>query len=283
MDILAAIGQSRKYNLHSHTEFCDGRAQMRAFAKEAVECGFSVYGFSPHSPVPIESPCNMAKSKVEQYLYEVKRLQNLYAGSPTRFLAAMEIDYLGDDWGPANPFFQNLPLDYRIGSVHFIPSQDGTLIDIDGSPERFMKNMSLHFHDDLRYVADTFFNQSKRMLRAGGFDIIGHFDKISQNGSSYDAGLESYGWYADHIEELICEIKKAGVIVEINTKAYKEHHRFFPASAHWKRLVEENIPIVVNSDAHVPALIDASRQEAFGILDSIMAATPHSATAYGNL
>ena len=50
MDILSLIGNERRYNFHSHTEFCDGRAQMQAFAAKAVELGFRHYGFSPHSP-----------------------------------------------------------------------------------------------------------------------------------------------------------------------------------------------------------------------------------------
>ena len=91
MDILSLIGNERRYNFHSHTEFCDGRAQMQAFAAKAVELGFRHYGFSPHSPIPIESPCNMAKSKVEDYLHEVARIQELYAGSPTRFLSLIHI------------------------------------------------------------------------------------------------------------------------------------------------------------------------------------------------
>ncbi len=56
MDFIATIGDSSLYNFHSHTEFCDGRAQMEAFAREAVRCGFTHYGFTPHSPIPIQSP-----------------------------------------------------------------------------------------------------------------------------------------------------------------------------------------------------------------------------------
>ena len=155
MDILSLIGNERRYNFHSHTEFCDGRAQMQAFAAKAVELGFRHYGFSPHSPIPIESPCNMAKSKVEDYLHEVARIQELYAGSPTRFHASMEIDYLDGNWGPANDYFQSLPLDYRIGSVHFIPDQDGQYVDIDGNYESFKVKMEKHFRNDIRYVVET--------------------------------------------------------------------------------------------------------------------------------
>ena len=45
----------------------------------------------------------------------------------------MEIDYLNDDWGPANDYFQSLPLDYRIGSVHFIPTRGETLSTLMGA------------------------------------------------------------------------------------------------------------------------------------------------------
>ena len=69
----------------------------------------------------------------------------------------MEIDYLNDDWGPANDYFQSLPLDYRIGSVHFIPTRGGDFVDIDGSPDRFVVNLRERFGGDLRYVVETFF------------------------------------------------------------------------------------------------------------------------------
>lgn len=163
---------------------------MQAFAAKAVELGFRHYGFSPHSPIPIESPCNMAKSKVEDYLHEVARIQELYAGSPTRFHASMEIDYLDGNWGPANDYFQSLPLDYRIGSVHFIPDQDGQYVDIDGNYESFKVKMEKHFRNDIRYVVETFYSQSSDMVDAGGFDILGHMDKVGHNASSYCPGIE---------------------------------------------------------------------------------------------
>lgn len=251
------LPESPLYTLHSHTQFCDGHASMADFAAEAARCGFEVYGFTPHSPVPINSPCNMSMEDVPVYLAEVKRLQKLYPD--VKFLAGMEVDYLGDDWGPHTPYFHSLGLDYIIGSVHFIPTQDGEMIDIDGSAERFNRNMAQHFHDDIRYVVETFFEQSLRMVRSGGFDIIGHFDKIKHNAGHYCPGVESQPWYCDGVEALIESIIDAGVIVEINTKAWREHTQLFPAQCHWRRLLDAGVTIVVNSDAHDPRLIDASR------------------------
>lgn len=268
MDLISIIGQNRLYNFHSHTQFCDGRATMAEFAAEAVKRGFTHYGFSPHSPIPIESPCNMAFDQVQLYLDEVTRLKSLYIGR-TNFYAAMEIDYLGKEWGPANEYFQALPLDYRIGSVHFIPSQEGILVDIDGRYESFRMKMEQFFHNDIRYVVDTFFDRSLDMVAEGHFDIIGHFDKIGHNASHFSPGIEDKNWYRKHISRLIEAIADSGIIAEINTKAWTDHHRMFPAPSHWQEVKRAGIPLIINSDAHQPMLIDASRTEAFDMLAAI--------------
>lgn len=268
IDFLKLLEGSRRYTFHSHTEFCDGRAQMEAFARRAVADGFTHYGFSPHSPVPIESPCNMHRDKVPVYLAEVERIRGEY-GDKVAFFAGMEIDYLGDGWGPANDYFTSMPLDYTIGSVHFIPAQDGTLIDIDGRYESFRRKMREHFHDDIRYVVETFYAQSIRMVEAGGFDIVGHLDKVGHNASHYCPGIESEPWYHALASELVERVIESGLTVELNTKARKEHGRFFPSEALLARLVEAGTPVIVNSDAHVPALIDASRAEAFALLNTL--------------
>lgn len=268
MDFLKETGNSRLYTFHSHTEFCDGRAQMEAFARRAVADGFTHYGFSPHSPVPIESPCNMTFPSVERYFAEVKRIQTAY-GDKCRFYAGMEIDYLDGEWGPASPYFKTIPLDYAIGSVHFIRSQQGEWVDIDGRFDAFKRKMEQFFHGDIRYVVETFYAASHRMIDAGGFDIIGHFDKIGLNASCYKPGIEDLPWYRALADGLVDHIiaAESPLTVEINTKAFAEHHRFFPATRHIAALKSAGIPVVVNSDAHVPALINASRREAYAILD----------------
>jgi len=267
MDFIAELNQSKLYTFHSHTEFCDGRAQMEAFAREALRQRFTHYGFTPHSPVPIESPCNMSMANVPRFLAEVERIRREHADGGCKFYAGMEIDYLGDQWGPSSPYFKTIPLDYAIGSVHFIPTQDGEMVDIDGHFSSFQQKMETRFHNDITYVVETFYAQSHRMIDAGGFDIIGHFDKIGHNASHYRQGIEDEPWYQNLVDELIDHIIASGVTVEINTKAYAEHNRrIFPAARHLPRLVEANVPIIVNSDAHVPALINASRREAFELL-----------------
>lgn len=274
MDIIKCIGNNRKYTFHSHTQFCDGHATMDDFAKAATEAGFSHYGFSPHSPVPFASPCNMSLESVKDYLDEFERICAAYP--QVSFHAGMEIDYLGPEWGPSADYFQSLPLDFRIGSVHFIPDRQGEMIDIDGSADRFRANMDSHFGNDIRYVVETFYSASAAMIEAGGFEILGHFDKVAQNASAYRPGIEDEAWYEDLVDGLIRLISYRKPIVEINTKAKAVHGRIFPSERYLPRLAAAGVPLIVNSDAHVPSLIDASRDYAFDLLDSINPATANA-------
>lgn len=267
-ELIELTSVDRRYNLHSHTQFCDGRADMAAFAEAASREGMTIYGFSPHSPVPIESPCNMKSDDFVAYRAEFERLRDRYAGR-VRLLMAMEIDYLGPQWGPSTPYFDTLGLNYRIGSIHFLPDDDGTLVDIDGPSERFNRYMTERFHGDIDHVVDLFFDQTEAMLSAGGFEIIGHFDKIAHNGSLYRPGLEDTPRFVRRVNDVIDLIAEKGVAVEINTKSFATAARFFPSTRYWKRIKEAGIAVVVNSDAHYPDRIDASRPEAFALLDTL--------------
>lgn len=265
--ILDEIGCSQAYNLHSHTQWCDGRAPIAVMAEAAVAAGMTHYGFSPHSPIPIPSPCNMSPESVDGYLAETARLKSVYDGR-CRLYTSMEIDYLGDRWGPSSDYFMELPLDYRIGSVHFIPNQLGEYYDIDGAPERFARYLDECFDGDLRYVVETFFSQSLAMVEAGGFDIIGHLDKIGYNASTVSEGIDREPWYVSLVDKLIDATAAAGIAVEINTKARDTRGRFFPDTIYWPRIKALGIPVVVNSDAHFPELVNAGRDEAFSLLAS---------------
>ncbi|MDE7449885.1 MAG: histidinol-phosphatase [Paramuribaculum sp.] len=264
MDFSAITQATELYNFHSHTQFCDGKATMEEFAEAAAKCGMTHYGFSPHSPVPIESPCNMKREDVPAFLDEVRRLNTLYEGR-TRFYAAMEVDYLDDSWGPSNLYFASLGLDYIIGSVHFIPNDSG-FVDIDGRFESFRDKMSRYFANDIRHVVKTFYSQSHAMLAAGGLDILGHFDKVGQNASYFRPGIEDEYWYKCEVHDLIDDIIARGQRIELNTKAFAEHGRFFPGVRYIPELLSHDIEIIVNSDAHRPALINASRPQALAAI-----------------
>lgn len=266
IDFAKIVKSTEKYNFHSHTQFCDGRATIEDFVVEAITQGFKYLGFSPHSPIPIESPCNMSEVDVPVFLSQIEDLKSKY-GDRIKLYASMEIDYLGE-WGPACDYFKSLPLDYKIGSVHFIPSfNDEThYIDVDGSFDNFKIKMEKHFNNDIKSVVETFYKQTQKMIGAGGFDVIGHFDKIGYNASCFQPGIENESWYQKLVRDTFNAIVDNHYIIEVNTKAYENHNRFFPNERYFKWLKEYDVPVLVNSDVHFPELINSGRDEAFRLL-----------------
>ena len=252
-------------NYHSHSEFCDGRASMSQIAASAYAAGFKVWGTSPHSPVCCDSGANMKETSVVPYLMESERLKKEYRGR-MRILAGMEIDYISGEFGPHTDYFRSLPLDYRIGSVHFVRTKDGRPVDVDGPAERFMRFLASEYDNDLKYVVDTYFAMQIEMLESGGFDIIGHLDKIGDNGSVAQPDLEDQPWYAELVEKVIAKAVEKGVIIEINTKKYPSGKRFFPAERWWPLLLKYKARLVLSTDAHYPEKVAAGYQEAYSRL-----------------
>ncbi len=267
MDLERIIASTRRYNLHSHTEYCDGRNTMEEMAHGALESGMEYYGFTPHSPISVASKCNMDAAKVDEYIMRSREIASRYAPQ-CAFLTGMEIDYLGSEWGPHLDYFQRMDLDYRIGSVHFVPTRDRVAIDCDGSFERFAPNLDRMFMGDIRYVVEKYFEQVITMTERGGFDILGHLDKMAGNASQAAPGIEDEPWYEGLIDHALSAASSAGVIVEINTKALATKGRFFPATRWWRKVIATGLPMAVNSDAHYVDKINAGRLEAFELLDS---------------
>lgn len=253
---------SKLYNFHSHTQFCDGRAAMEQFVVEAVKQGFTDYAFTPHSPIPFASPCNMSTSDVPTYIAEYNRLKSTYGGRINLYLS-MEIDYIGKQWGASSEYFQKLPLDFRLSSVHFIPSfaDSKEYIDIDGHFDSFRQKMGVYFNNDIESVVRSFYSQSIAMIEAGGFDVIGHFDKIGHNAGHFREGIENEAWYVALVEDTFEAIMDNHLIIEVNTKALKDHRRTFPNKQFYYLLKRYNAPLLINSDAHYPELINAGRIE----------------------
>lgn len=253
-------------NYHSHTEYCDGRKPMAEIAASAYSKGFAEWGLSPHSPVCCESGANMKFWDVPAFLNEATRLKSEYEGK-MKVLTGMEIDYISPSFGPHIDYFKELPLDYRIGSVHFVRTKDGRPVDVDGPAERFLKYLDSEYAGDLRYVAETYFAMELEMLDLGGFEIIGHLDKIGDNGSAADSMLEDQEWYAPLVEKVIAKAVEKDVIIEINTKAYPLRERFFPALRWWPLLNKYGAKLTLSTDAHYPERVDAGYAEAMRLLE----------------
>ena len=256
---------ANRTNYHSHCTFCDGKAPMEEFIKEAIRQGFSSYGISSHAPLPYNTEWTMDRDQVNAYLSEADRVKKLY-GDRIEIYTGMEIDYLDETSNPASPFFQQLPLDYRIGSVHVMRDDYGTYVDIDTRPEVLVGRLREHFGNDLERLLRNYFAKLMRMVETGGFDIVGHADKLYMNAEYCQPGITATSWYKETIRKYFERIAEKGLMVEINTKKFESTGCFSPSNEHFALLKELNIPVVVDSDAHRPENINSGREEALQTL-----------------
>lgn len=252
-------------NYHSHTLYCDGRAGMDDFIRFALDAGFTSYGFSSHAPLPFSTHWTMEWDRMDDYLSEFGRMKKKYA-SDIELAVGLEIDYLNEDSNPSVARFQELPLDYRIGSVHLLYDPQGEVVDIDVSAELFREIVDRHFGGDLDRVIHLYYDRLLRMVELGGFDILGHADKMHYNAAAYRPGLLDEPWYGDLMRDYFTEVARKGYIVEINTKAFQTLGTFYPNERYFPLLKELGVQVQVNSDSHFPERINFGRAEALATL-----------------
>jgi histidinol-phosphatase (PHP family) len=261
----------RNSNFHSHCTFCDGHSEPEEFVKAAIDAGFVAYGFSSHSPLPFKTFWNMDAEKMPLYIAEINRLKQKYSNRIKIYLG-LEIDYLDDTYNASIEYFRQLPLDYRIGSLHFMPCggplTEANMSCIDGPYSDFETDVNEHFGGSIRRMTEKFFANSMRMVEAGGFDIVGHIDKIYMNGSRHPDFDINAEWYQKPFLKLLDLVAEKGLTVEINTKYMQRYGWTFPHVDAYKELKRRNIPVMVNSDCHYTSLVNDGRDAAMELFNS---------------
>ena len=208
-------------NYHSHSLYCDGRASMEDFVRFALSEGFTSYGFSSHAPLPFSTAWTMEWDRMNDYQAEFHRIKEKYAGKIELYLG-LEIDYLNEESNPSAARFRELPLDYRIGSVHMLYNERGEVVDVDVPADVFRQIVDKQFGGDLEQVVRLYYGRLRRMLELGGFDVVGHADKMHYNAACYRPGLLDEVWYDTLVKEYFEDIAARGYQVEINTKSYHD-------------------------------------------------------------
>jgi histidinol-phosphatase (PHP family) len=146
-------------------------------------------------------------------------------------------------------------LDYAIGSVHLVkPENSDDLWFIDGpKQEIYDDGLNKFFDRVIKKAVRTYYHQVNRMIETQEFEIVGHVDKIKMhNQNRYFSEDES--WYRDLLLETLGLIKEKELIVEVNTRGMykKRSDQLFPDGLGLQYISENNIPVIISSDAHRP-------------------------------
>lgn len=214
----------------------------------------------------------MSQDDMPEYLTEIKRLQEKYSRQLEVYVG-LEVDYLDETYNASLPYFQQLPLDYRIGSIHFLPVssdlKEKNMVCIDGPFKDYKAAVDHHFEGDIRKLVKRYYDSSMKMIEIGGFDIVGHMDKIYMNGSQCEDFSMDTDWYRKPFLDYLDLIAEKGLMVEINTKNLTQKQQLFPHVHYLSQIQTMHIPVMVNSDCHYPDLVNDGRAEAFALLKEV--------------
>jgi histidinol-phosphatase (PHP family) len=267
------------FNLHTHTSYSDGSSSPEEYLKEALRLGFSVLGFSDHSPVPFDNDFAIKKEQLGEYVNAIHKLSPTPVPSPIRerrreieILLGLEIDFIPGLTESTDFYRQAHDFDYFIGSVHLVKnSSSGGLWFIDG-PQVAIYDQGLkdHFNGDIRQGVRSYYHQINEMIITQKPDIIGHLDKIKMhNRNRYFRENES--WYIQLVDETLDVIKENQCIVEVNTRGLykKRSDSLFPGPEILKKILAMKIPVTISTDAHKPAELSMGIEEARKALSEI--------------
>ncbi len=240
-------------NYHGHSNYCDGHGRIEEYIQSAIDLHMPAIGISSHAPVPFDCFWTMKEKDLSLYLKELEDLKVKYKDKIDVY-KSLEVDYIPGVAGPSIVKEKELPLDYLIGSIHFVDSfKDGTPWGIDGNFDDFDAGLQQIFYGDIKTAVQQFYFLTREMIKQGGFDIIGHMDKIKMHNVTEVLFNENEDWYQQELDETLDLIAKNNIIVEINTKSFKKNGLLFPGKEYFSILKSKGIGITINSDAHYPA------------------------------
>lgn len=275
-----------KTNYHTHTFFCDGLDSPKDLCKEAIAKDFTHLGLSSHSLFPFSSEGHIHPLKHTEYLFAVAQCKEDYKDK-LNILCGFEAEYipgvcipnidiarqkikslntnsinpttLKDPVNSINSKVKtNIDLDYLIGSVHYIPCKTG-IFAVDGKKEDLQEGINKGFNADGKALVQEYFALEKELLQKGKFTILAHIDLVRK----YNLALNFFdprdSWYKSEIKALAKQIKKAGIITEINMGAiYRAKLKEpYPTFDFLCLLQQNNIPITLSSDCHNKKNLDA--------------------------
>lgn len=233
---------------HMHSTYSDGRSLPEEYIKSAIDAGLNEIGFSEHLTLfrdPEE--WNMNPENLTTYIDHIEKLRKETLN--IRIKTGLEVDFFPGREKEIRTFVENLPLDYLIGSVHFMGERT-----VDFGPEFYAgKSFDSLF--------ESYFEIVCAAIESEIFDIIGHCDLIRIFGYKTDGNME-------HLyRKLAKTMKKHNVVFEVNTNGRNRPLAdFYPDRKYLSVFRKENVPVCVNSDAHMPSRVGQYFDEAYELL-----------------
>jgi histidinol-phosphatase (PHP family) len=154
--------------LHTHTVYCDGADDVETMCAAALKKGLVSIGFSSHAPIAkktgIKTDWHLPDEKLDDYVETVLAAKKRWRGKLEVFLG-LEVDYIKGLCGPSDRDYQSLPLDYIIGSVHYVsPAESGERFTVDAPEEEFLTGFKNLFDGDGKALYNAYYDAYRNMI-----------------------------------------------------------------------------------------------------------------------
>jgi histidinol-phosphatase (PHP family) len=237
-----------KTDYHIHSSYSDGRSAPEDYIVTAIAAGLSEMGFSDHLSLNDSyEEWNMDKAAISHYISHLENLRN--TEKTIKIKIGLEVDFFSGKENEIRNYLRDFPLDYIIGSVHYLGEKS-----VDGSTD-------LYKEKNIDRIFKSYFNSVSAAASSGIFDIIGHCDLIRIFGFRPTSDQEP-------LYRLLAKaMKKYDVAFEVNTNGRNRPLAdFYPDRKFLHVFNEENVPVCVNSDAHMPSRVGQYFDEAYDLL-----------------
>lgn len=230
-------------NLHTHSAFCDGANTPEDIVLAAIDRGFTVLGFSSHSPTSVQGDegC-MTPDTTKSYKSEILRLKAKYSNK-IEIVLGIEQDSFTTE--------RNDGYEYVIGSVHHVYEQ-GEHLAVDWSYERLLDGAQRLFSGDFMRLAEAYYSELSHVVKKTDCDIIGHFDVITKYNEEFRYIDEDAPKYRDMMLSAADELLKTDAIFEVNTGGMARGRKKIPylPPIVVKRIAQKGGKFILGSDAH---------------------------------
>lgn len=247
-----------RVDYHTHHDRC-GHAQgeMAEYIEAAIAAGLDEIGLSDHSPIlhlgDQERPLPriaMGRSELPAYVSEMAMLRERYAGRIIVRLG-IESDYIEGLEETYRALWQRYPLDYVIGSVHFLGAWN-------------IFNREIPAGKSAEEVYNDYLRATQLAARSGVYDIIGHLDALKTNGHIPDFAITPL------LEETVRVLAETGVAIELNTSGWRKScSDCFPRMELLARCFHWGVPVTLGSDAHAPGDVAHRFDDAVALLREV--------------
>jgi histidinol-phosphatase (PHP family) len=253
--------------IHTHTVFCDGKDDIETFCRAAYEKGLQSLGFSAHAPITaktgLRTDWHLRDERLGEYLDSVHSAKKRWEGKLPVYIG-LEVDFIPGITGPADKDYREMSLDYIIASVHYVLPPKGEPFTVDGPEEISRQGIKEGFGGVPMGMVESYFDSEAAMIRAGGFDVLGHPDLVKLHNKGNRLFNPQSGFYQEKIAALAELLVGTGVPSELNTGGLNRDRisECYPSLDFLKKLREQNVPIVINADAHKAEELDGHYEEA---------------------